>query len=176
MTAVVPSRRGFLGGLFASAAVVAVAAPSVPGLLDATQAMVEDAIAEARAFNLTDLMWQARFNVFDHCFDVVGKTREQSLLDAMNGILAKQSTFRVMPEDVARHLTEAYGRIWNDYRSELDQVELKLTSEQMRLPRFASLVPQKPAPIGYGRSANIEAGYEVQAIVDGRAPVQGGAS
>lgn len=188
MTAFVLNRRGFLGGLIATVGAAAVAAPVLKptevvawtrsrandlrvantGLAEATQGMVEDAIAEGRLnaeFNLRELMWTARFNVFQHAFDVLGTTREQALLNAMNQMLKHGIDYRVMPEQVCEHLNKSYGRLLHEcINGRIDQVELSLSPAQMGLlgPR-ASLVPRM---VG-SHEPDIYAGGRVQRALDG---------
>jgi len=55
---ILTSRRTFIAGLLAGVAVPAVAMPG--GLVEATQGMIEDAIADS-AFDLNSLCWTAKY-------------------------------------------------------------------------------------------------------------------
>jgi hypothetical protein len=166
---ILTSRRTFIAGLLAAVAVPAVAMPS--GLVEATQGMVEDAIADS-AFDLGSLCWTAKLDIFRHRFDVVGRTQQRALELALAGIKSGGDGYRVMPTEVAEKLTAKYAHLLNGYPlAPDDEISVQsLTPEQLGLYLPISLVQQDAVLGKRFRMPNLSAAMKLHRRLNGGKP------
>jgi hypothetical protein len=152
------NRRGFLGGLLAALTVPAII--KIDGLTAITPELITSELV------IPDYLWVARFDVFQHMFTVSCMAKEKGL-ELTRASYEKALAYRVLPDEVCHRLTDRYGRFCRPD----SEIELILKPEEMDLPAFASLVPQREQ-WGQGRrvrTADIMAGQGLQHRIDGAA-------